>query len=199
MKKLVALILALLSLLSIIGLSGCGNGMQQSKTPPTPEPSPTAREQLNEYETVLFDAIIKIEKEDFIEPSTVRVVELCDYQKNSIREENDKYFGPDTIVVRFQGDNGYSGIPYYKVVVVGAENETEEGKKKIAELEELYPLGKDLIMDYKGRAGEYIKLNSIATQYISSPSDYERRKIEEVFNVANINRALAEYWEEMGF
>lgn len=45
----------------------------------------------------------------------------------------------------------------------------------------------------------YIRLNSIAAQYISSPADYERSLIEEVFDVANSNRALAEHWKDMGF
>ncbi len=191
MKKIVALILALSMLFA---LGGCG------AKEPEPEPEPKARDLLNTEELALFTAITKISTATFYEPSKVRVLEIVDYDQRTTRDKDSIFYGPDTVIVRLQGENRVGGTlnHYYRIVIVGAENTSEEGQESIAVYERAYSLGvgfRDSLMDYKGEIGDFIEYDD---EYVERYSQYWRM-YGATFDIGNINRALAEYWEEMGF
>ena len=199
MKKALSLILALVLCLS---LCACGGGNSTgNNTEPNTEPNTelsteqsttplSARDQLTELESRLFDALVKMVTDDFYEPSAVRVLEIGDFEERTKWDETSLLFGPDTVVVRLQGENRVGGTlnHYYRVCVTAAENMAETAHQSI----KTYSLlgDRNSVLDYKGEVGDYAEL-----------SDYYsfEESATDIFNIAHINKALNEYWEEMGF
>lgn len=191
MKKAVSLILALVMCLS---LCACGeNSSANNDYSSVPENSTaplSARDQLTDLESRLFDALVKMVTDDFYEPSAVRVLEIGDFEERTKWDETSLIFGPDTVVVRLQGENRVGGTlnHYYRVCVTAAENMTEVAQQSI----KTYSLlgDRNRVLDYKGEVGDYAEL-----------SDYYsfEESTTDIFNIARINKALNEYWEEMGF
>ena len=150
----------------------------------------SARDQLTDLESRLFDALVKMVTDDFYEPSAVRVLEIGDFEERTKWDETSLIFGPDTVVVRLQGENRVGGTlnHYYRVCVTAAENMTEVAQQSI----KTYSLlgDRNRVLDYKGEVGDYAEL-----------SDYYsfEESTTDIFNIARINKALNEYWEEMGF
>ena len=181
MKKRIALLLALVM---VLGMVGCG-GKQ------------TARKQLNKQEEQLVTALIKITTADFYEPSKIRVLEIGTYE-NRTRFEGDpdhvEEYGPDTVVVRLQGENRVGGTlnHLYLLVLVGAENKSEKAQERLEKLEQLGPGYENNIMTLRGEVGDYV-------QIADSNKLKDKEHAEEVFNIGKVNKALAEYWEERGF
>ena len=187
MKKTISLLLALVLCLS---LCACGGGNNTVETTVPTEP-PTAREQLTELEEKLFNNLIAITKDSFYEPSAVRVLEVCDYYEGTTRTDPDEYdysYGPDRVVVRLQGENRVGGTVnhYYLICLTGAENTSEYAKTMIA----AFARNKEMRMHFKAEEGEYAEIGDY----------YEvKRDSSDIFDIGRINRALKEYWEEMGF
>lgn len=178
MKKLIALLVTLVLCLSI-----CACGTQ----------SPSAIEQLTEKEHGLFEALIKLTTEDFYEPSAVRVLELGDF-----REKTSYDLGPDTVVVRLQGENRVGGTlnHYYLVCTAAGEDPDQDSielTERILEYEKAvgmeYLESAKMLLSMKGEVGDYVELSD----------DYSFEKLTNVFDIGRVNNALAEYWEEKGF
>lgn len=188
MKKAITIILILTMILS---LAACGSrasnasstkAQAENATIPTEKPV-SARDSLNETEKQLFDALIEMAK-NFYEPSAVKVLEVGDYENNTKWEGTEyKTTGSDTVVVRLQGENRVGGTlnHYYRVCI-----------KEGANLMERYstlPLD-EFMLKYGGKFGEYVELED--SYKIKNDASGE-------FDIGKINRALKEYWEEMGF
>lgn len=196
MKRWIALILALVM---VLGMVGCGESAKEPE--PTATPEPTAREMLNEKEEQLYNSLIKITTADFYEPAQIRVMEIGDYHARSKYTDSDVLYGPDTVIVRLQGENRVGGTlnHYYKIVLVGAKNTSEYGStmKDLYAAKRLNAIlnGEDSSkyeakeLDYSGEIGDYVELQD----------DYSFEASADDFNIGNVNRALKEYWEEMGF
>ena len=191
MKKAVSLILALVMCLSLCACGENSSANNDSSSVPENSTAPlSARDQLTDLESRLFDALVKMVTDDFYEPSAVRVLEIGDFEERTKWDETSLIFGPDTFVVRLQGENRVGGTlnHYYRVCVTAAENMTEVAQQSI----KTYSLlgDRNSVLDYKGEVGDYAEL-----------SDYYsfEESTTDIFNIARINKALNEYWEEMGF
>lgn len=191
MKKAVSLILALVMCLSLCACGENSSANNDSSSVPENSTAPlSARDQLTDLESRLFDALVKMVTDDFYEPSAVRVLEIGDFEERTKWDETSLIFGPDTVVVRLQGENRVGGTlnHYYRVCVTAAENMTEVAQQSI----KTYSLlgDRNRVLDYKGEVGDYAEL-----------SDYYsfEESTTDIFNIARINKALNEYWEEMGF
>lgn len=188
MKKVISLILVFVLCLP---LCACGGG---SDVPETTTKPLTAREQLTDFEAKLFNILIDMTKESFYEPSAVRVIEVCDYEERTKYENDpdsyDLLFGPDTIVVRLQGENKAGGTinHFYLICLKSAENKSEFAQNQIKMSG--FSGNKKGRMQYKATEGEYAELSD----YYSPKKD-----ASNLISVARINKALKEYWEEMGF
>lgn len=191
MKKAVSLILALVMCLSLCACGENSSANNDSSSVSENSTAPlSARDQLTDLESRLFDALVKMVTDDFYEPSAVRVLEIGDFEERTKWDETSLIFGPDTVVVRLQGENRVGGTlnHYYRVCVTAAENMTEVAQQSI----KTYSLlgDRNRVLDYKGEVGDYAEL-----------SDYYsfEESATDIFNIARINKALNEYWEEMGF
>lgn len=191
MKKAVSLILALVMCLSLCACGENSSANNDSSSVSENSTAPlSARDQLTDLESRLFDALVKMVTDDFYEPSAVRVLEIGDFEERTKWDETSLIFGPDTVVVRLQGENRVGGTlnHYYRVCVTAAENMTEVAQQSI----KTYSLlgDRNRVLDYKGEVGDYAEL-----------SDYYsfEESTTDIFNIARINKALNEYWEEMGF
>ena len=201
MKKTISLLLALLLCLSL-----CACGSDQSQTS---DANLTAREQLSAKEEALFSAIISFVSNDFNAPAEVRLLEVGDYEENSAGNgENPDW--ADFVVVRLQGEHKLGGTlnNHYLVCVNDtkcwnkADNkpmefttawsdnwrekyETTGSKEHWEEM-----IGCLLVsMRSGGVIGDYAELLDYSISADAS----------DIFDVGKINKALAEYWEDMGF
>lgn len=190
MKKILSILLALVLCLP---LCACG------------EKKDTAREQLTDLERNLFDALIAISTKSFYEPAAVRVLEVCDYEERSqhLQDKDSKYgyirhnyelnYGPDTVVVRLQGENKVGGTlnHYYLICVKAGENDSEDANYIIERYSNSSNTADRLkVMKYKAVFGEYVELGD---EYTADEN------ASHLFNIGRINKAIQEYWEEMGF
>ena len=196
MKKFSFLLLIVL----VISLCGCSSNGQQANNNSSVEKNEessekTAIEQLNEKEKLLFDALCKITKSDFFEPSAIRVLEIGDYRERTRWGKDSVLYGPDTIVVRLQGENRVGGTlnHYYLVCIKDGESQTSQDLvKSLKQLEALRGGYMESILQYSGTVGDYTELS-------------DSYKLEEdlsnsaSWNIGKINKALAEYWENLGF
>ena len=189
MQKRISLLLVFVLCLS---LCACGSS-HTAETAATPIPTEplTAREQLTDLEAKLFHLLIDITKDSFYEPSAVRVLEVCDYREGTTKTDPEVYdaqYGPDTVVVRLQGENRVGGTAnhYYMICLASAVNTSEYGQTMIA----AFAGNHQMRMHYKGTEGEYANLGD----------SYEVKKdASDIFDIGRLNRALKEYWEELGF
>ena len=193
MKKTLSLIVALILCLSLCACGGENNAPETTTTTQPITITLSAREQLTDLEEKLFNNLIAITKESFYEPAAVRVLEVCDYKERSKYETpefDDLLYGPDTIVVRLQGENRVDGTlnHYYLICLKAAENKDENIQELIKSYNFLGHI--DWRMRYSATEGEYIELSDS----YSPEKDASGR-----FNIGQINKALKEYWEEMGF
>lgn len=182
MKKWMAI---LLTLAICLGLAACGEEPVATTEPTEP---PTAREQLSAEEERLFSALITVTTEDFFEPSAVRVLEVCDYSNTASR--------PELITVRLQGENRVGGTVnhYYRVCLTGQEEFSEDMQDQMLIWSFDWLFNGDTYahlkhMEYKAETGEYEIYGD----------NYTTEKEAKEFDVKKINRALKEYWDEMGF
>lgn len=197
MKKTLSLILVLVMCLS---LCACSNESSQEEL--------TAREQLSEKEEALFTAIISFVPEYFYAPADVKLLEVGDYEENSSGETENANWA-DFVVVRLQGQNRLGGTlnNHYLVCI----NDTKCWNKVKAEPFEFTTILSDnprkryeatgskdewkkmidmllLSMRYGGVVGDYAELLDYSITTDAS----------DIFNIGKINRALTEYWEDMG-
>ncbi len=231
MKRITVSILVLIMMFSVVG---CGKN-EKTTTPqeatvlPASTTTTTANtdtketqspiEALNEQEKQLFDALILITKADFYEPSAVKVLEIGDYQYRTKYKEDDSYdllYGPDTVIVRLQGENRVGGTlnHYYIICINSGENESSTAQSQIENYRNMIKTNQKLIgvneLQRNGSSKEeaeiieaQIKLMKYVAEfgeYIELPDGYEISKdASKDFDIGNINRALKAYWEEMGF
>ena len=188
MKRAISLILAIMLCLCL-----CACGDDTSETTASANP-PTAREELTDLEESLFSNLISITKDSFYEPAAVRVLEVYDYEERSKYENTNSHdilFGPDTVVVRLQGENKVGGTlnHYYLICIKSGENQSYYAQAMIKAFSGYYG-NKEARMRYKADAGEYVEIGD----------SYEAEKdASDQFNIGRINKAIKEYWEEMGF
>ena len=181
MKKALSLILALVMCLSLFACGG------DNDTADNTEPL-SAIDQLTKVERHLFDALVKMITKDFFEPSAIRVLEVGDYINRNQWGEYSTLYGPDTVVVRLQGENRVGGtLNHYYIVCIRA-GERPDSQRSIdswaGDIETLLSLG------YKGEVGDYAELSD----------NYSfKEDAADIFNIGRINKALKEYWEDMGF
>lgn len=166
-KRYFVLFLAVIMLLS---LCACGK-------------EPTAREQLNEKEEILFKYLIEITSDDFFEPASVKILEIGDYTLNSQTVSGESitatYDGSTTVVVRLRGENKVGGTLNHFYCIALSDSETIE-------------------YDYFAEKWGF-PYNSYAGDYIELGDDYVISKSGDTYNIGNLNRAIAEYWKDMGF
>lgn len=162
-KRYFVLLFAVITLLSL-----CACGEKQT----TSENQPTAKEQLNESESILFDCLVNITTEYFYEPAAVRVLEIGDFQKGG--------FDSNTVVVRLQGENKLGGTLNHYYCIAVSESETPDGIKDILEADG-FP--------YCAHIGDFIQLDD----------DYSISEKTNDYDFGKINQALSEYWKEKGF
>ena len=186
MKRIISVLLIMIVLVSI---SACGT----SKEEPVEEEL-SAIEQLSEKENLIFEALKKVTVDSFYEPSAVKVLEVGDWKDA---------FGPSSVIARLQGENKVGGTVnhYYKICVIAGEDTTSIGQTIISGKEALISVNASYgneqkciedtitLMDYKANVGEFVEIGD----------DYTITKTDETISAGNINKALAEYWEEMGF
>lgn len=188
MKNLIIILLVAVLCLSVCSCNGSNENEPAVTTTTTVVDPPAAIDLLNDEELLLFDFLIELTSNDFFEPSAVRVLEVGDYEERSHfkgTSYEDVLYGPDTIVVRLQGENlaGGTANNHYVIALNTAENTTSYGKNQT---KFDYPL---TVIYYKAEAGQYVQLGE----------SYSIEEPAENYNVGNINRAIAEYWSEMGF
>ena len=129
---------------------------------------------------------------------------------------NDALMQPDLVIVRLQGENKAGGTlnHYYKVCIKGYEKTGELNQEMIDALEKQIEISESLVaindfldestsddyeklmetkselMEYKADVGDYVDLGD----------DYEvKEDASDTFDIGKINKALKEYWENLGF
>lgn len=168
----------------ILSLSACGKAEE--------EKIPTAKEQLSELETELFEAIVKMTTDSFYEPAAARVLKVGDYKNNTKWGVDDYLYGPDLVVVQMQGTNRLGGTRSIFLLLCIKNGENAD-KERIARLEVgagFWQCDKEDLLRYKGTVGDNVELYD----------DYEiKEDASDLFDIGKINKALKEYWEEKGF
>lgn len=185
MKRWVSGILIVVIILSF---SACGK-VEAEKIP-------TAKEQLSELETELFEAIIKMTTDSFYEPAAARVLNVGDYQSWAQHDADSYFYGcPDLVVVQMQGKNRLGGTLsiFCLLCIKDGECVSQSAKEDLDRYESLYEFDhdyKEILMTYKAVVGDNYELDD----------DYEIKKdASDLFDIGKINKALKEYWEEKGF
>lgn len=199
MKKILSLLLALSMLLLFCA---CGEKTSSSETTAETEP-PSERDKLNENESLLFEALVKITTAAFYEPSAVKVLEIGDHSSN--------IYPSEYVVVRLQGENKAGGTlnHYYKICIREEGNLYEIYCEHMNQYHEDYPYFNNYWMyDYysfddwvKDEHPEYTYEHNEFAEYKELSDGYQFNAVsaDEEFSVGKINRALTEYWTEKGF
>jgi hypothetical protein len=191
MKRTIAV---LLTLLLVLSLTACGGGNQTA--PATPEPTPqSAKDVLNENERLLFDAIIKFTSSEFHNPSSARVLEIGDYQDNTKYDKKSENYGTAIVVVRLQGDNQAGGTINcnYVVCIRAAEPENKASQAR-------YELAISPLFPSDDKKIEKLRIKAEFAEFELLSDDYKIDKdASGIFSVSSINKAIKEYWDDMGF
>ena len=197
MKRLSAIILSAAIALSVCACGGGAKTAEATKSETEVEKEEqtaeaTVYDQLSELDKELFDALIIMTTEDFYKPAAARILEIGDYEDRTKWEKegtDSPLYGPDTVVVRLQGENQAGGTAnhYYMVCIKAAENTREGTKDYISACRTLGDIKSKLMVS--GEIGEYAELED----------DYSIKSSSNKFDIKNINKAIKEYWEEMGF
>lgn len=159
-------------------------------------------EQLNEYEQLLVDALIKVSTDYFYEPSAVRVLEIDAFEKiGYYHAVLDSEFYPWNVFLRIQGENRVGGTlnHYYLLCIKSGEGSPEkkgyiEALERNIETEKI--IGKDPkyslneLYRHKAQVGDILDLGD---------SNWIENDEASVFSIKKINKALKAYWEDMGF
>lgn len=203
MKRTLALLLAFVMCFS---LCACGNDNSQENI--TENEELTAREKLTEKEEALFSALISFVAEDFNAPSEVRLLEVGDYEENSTGDSENSDWA-DFVVVRLQGQNKLGGTlnNHYLVCV----NDTKCWNKADNKPMEFTTAWSDNWREkYEATGSKEHWEEMIGCLLVSMRSggvigDYAElldysitTDASDIFDVGKINKALAEYWEDMG-
>ena len=150
---------------------------------------------MSELEEQLFDYIVKMSTESFFDPSAVRLLEVGDHVKRHRYTPESDHYGPDTIVLRLQGENRVGGTTnqHFMVCLTTAQNEAflkSSARELIIYMAKNGDIGDQVyVLTHEGNAGDFVQLKE----------DYSIVDEVSYVDVGNINRALAEYWESMGF
>ncbi len=154
----------------------------------------SAVDKLGKIDKQIYDALL-IMLNDFKDPSSVRVMEMKGVSDNQYSREaylaGEEVDGrPDTVCVRLTGNNSFGGKDNsYFVLCYYTWNEeprTERGKSFVS----LMGRAGTKNFNYSGTAGEYYETDK--QEGMINFADVERR-------IGNINRALKEHWEILGF
>lgn len=178
MKKIMCLLLMLVMMFSTV----CGIAEE------------SAIDKLSEFEKSIYDALL-IMLNDFKDPSSVRVMEIKGMANH--KEEREAYLrgeeidgAPDTVGIRLTGNNSFGGKNNsYFVLCYYTWNEkprTERGKSSFSLMAQVGSKN----FRYTGIAGDYYETDK-QEGYINYV-DIEKK-------IGNINRALKEHWEILGF
>lgn len=155
---------------------------------------------LSDIEKQIYDALL-VMLNDFYNPASVRVMELTDYEDRS--EYREKYAGkisddiwatlarPDTVVIRLSGENRLGGTlnNYYMLCLSTWTTPCHESNKTYIKAAQL--MGKSTL-PYVGNIGDYDELDT------SEIHLYTKWPLPDSA-VGNINRALKEHWDILGF
>lgn len=219
MKITKKFLIAALILTMIVSVSGCGssgNPGQASTQTSTTEQSEEATTQkseneLTEREQRLLDALITMTKEDFYEPSKVRILEIPVYDGDGVFKHDpdpsrdyyasgsdEKTTANEYAVVRLQGENKVGGTlnHYYAICISERKLLTETSYSKDYQTEDY--------CNYSLKKGEYINLGD-DYKTIETPIGRDEEinwysdDGSKYFDIGKINKAFAAYWKDMGF
>lgn len=199
-KYVICFFLAVALIFSLCSCKGANSTANDAK-----QTSTSAKDLLNEDELQLFNALVQMTKKDFFNPSAVRVLEVGrSYLSGSYRYQNHEE-EPKLVIVRLQAENKVGGTlnNYYLVCVKagevpGKENEYKENAATAARYEKfgdddtyshLRILALSDMMKIKADFAEYADIGDKPTGF-TELSD---------FDIGKINKALAEYWKDLGF
>lgn len=203
MKKALFLILSLIMCLSFVACANNDNTIEQTVEENQTEEIPETKEVLTESEQNLVNYIIQIATEEFDESSNVRVLSIGDYQERSKNTVNSYSYGPDTVVVKFQGNSKDTdeANPCFRICLTTTKNEDASIKSMVSSLYKLRALESlqggristinsytDDMMDYEGEAGDYVELGRTTEIKIQTKE----------FDIKKVNLAIKEYWEGLG-
>lgn len=214
-KKCLIIVIAALIVFSVVG---CDN---------------TAKGKLNSEELLLYEAMIKVSEKHLTDSASMRLLEIYCYN----RAEEDSPLSSSVVAkIQSKDSEGKLQQEYLKICIVSSEELKGENLETYNHLLELYETSdpqiliitgdlsiceaRDLMMDYKAEAGDYIGWGYFAYDYIKFYRDkigqdyenpYEHLKewdyesdcynpeyINQHFDIAKINKAFIEYWESMG-
>ena len=189
MKRLLTILIVVCLLISFVSCGNSGNGTDTPSTntpetnnptqPATPEPEPTAYEQLNENEKIIFDALM-INFDQFLAPSTIRITKIF----TGTAEEWDTC--GDTIPREATGTLSRFGIAV--TLKISGEN-ASGGKINAYYILQLVDGDEDIEYFERGR------LTKISDKTLSF---YLEEPEFEYASTAKLNKALIEYCDEMG-
>lgn len=159
-------------------------------------------EQLNEYEQLLVDALIKVSTDYFYEPSAVRVLEIDAFEKTAYYPNvPDSEFYPWNVFLRIQGENRVGGtLNHYYLLCIKSGEGSPEKKDYIEANEQLIESKKMLGRDPKFSIQELYRHKAQVGDILDlGDSNWEKNDEASVFSIKKINKALKAYWEDMGF
>lgn len=212
------LITALLAAV-IVPVSGCGNSSnsEQASTNTQFEEVATQKSEdaLTEREQRLLDRLISITREDFFEPSKVRILEIPVYGGDNVyvthpHPDEDSYSsgsGEKTpskneyAVLRLQGENKAGGTlnHYYAICITEGSLSTEGSYRE--SYSKRYSTSEYCSICM--RAGEYFDLgDDYKTTYsvlgVKSEIQWNCPDGSLFFDIGKVNKAFAAYWKDMG-
>lgn len=212
MKRIKKFLIAALLLTMIVPVSGCGSSGKSTTEQSVEATTQKSENELTEREQRLLNALINMTKEDFYEPSKVRILEIPVYDgsgvyKNDPDPSRDDYASSNNenpflneneyAVVRLQGENKVGGtLNHYYVICMSENNQSHEESFSKEYMTQAY-------CRYSLKNGEYINLGD---DYKTIESFTGTKKIDwnavdgsKYFEIGKINKAFAAYWKDMGF
>ena len=176
---------------------------------PTLEPGVVDRyhytdSEMRDYNKMVSDAIIEMATRDFYDPSSVRLLEIRDFERGSIGDETIEEIeaAPWTITVRLQGNNRVGGsVNHYYVVCI------KSGTTIAAVMQDLLISTKEAVQTFEkyGRdASIYRKrllsLSAVVGEYVDIGDSFTLISSfeHELFSIKEINQAIKAHWEELG-
>ena len=217
MKRIKKFLIAALLLTMIVPVSGCGSSGKSTIEQSVEATTQKSENELTEREQRLLNALINMTKEDFYEPSKVRILEIPVYDgdgvfkhdpdpsrdyyassnnENSFRNEN------EYAVVRLQGENKVGGTLNHYYVICMSENNQSHELSMDASFCKNYET--QTYCRYYLKNGEYINLGD-DYKTIETPIGRDEEinwysdDGSKYFDIGKINKAFAAYWKDMGF
>lgn len=219
------LITALLAAV-IVPVSGCGNSSNSEQASTNTQSGEVATQksedehsenELTEREQRLLDRLIAITREDFFEPSKVRILEIPIYGGDGVfkhdPDPNRDYYasGSDEVtttneyaVVRLQGENKVGGtLNHYYAICISERNKKSGVSKSADDLQYDKQYNTEDYCEYDLNAGEYFDLED---DYKTTETLLGKKEINwystnesNYFDIGKVNKAFAAYWKDMGF